>query len=135
MSVRTWLYNLLTSTPALQVLVEDRVFAKRTMTSSVESTPYIVYKLGQDTDEQLSEESSAHRQYFQIWVHDYSDLESADYMVIDEVLEVLKVLLKNASSPADRVLSVQVLETSQDLNDETLGTVFKYLRCIAIMGG
>ena len=136
MSIRTWLYATLTDpNDALgRSLIADRVFPKKSMKSAVEEHPYIVYKLGNKTDEGLAEESSAHRQYIQIWVHDYSDTDVADYNQIDSVLSWLKGLLDNAGSPADHVLMVQYLETSQDLNDETLSTVFKYMRFVAILG-
>jgi hypothetical protein len=134
MTVRTWLYGLLSNDQDLFDLVGDRIFAKKSLKSSVELHPYIVYKIGNDTSEDLAEDQTAHRQFFQVWVHDYSDADTADYMRIDEVVAAVKRALFLASSAEYNVLGVTFLETSQDLNDETLGTVFRYLRFQAIVG-
>lgn len=130
MSVRTWLYSKLTDPNALALrdLIQDRVFAKKTMQSSVEEHPYIVFKLGNDSNENLAETVDAHRQFIQIFVHDYSDTEVGDYGRIDDIIAELKKILINASSGPDGVISVLYLETSQDLDDQTLSTVFKYIR-------
>lgn len=136
MSARVFIYQTLCSTPSIADevggLENPRVFAKKSMTSSVEDHPFIVYKLGNATslnitgeDEDLSE---VENQFIQVWVHDYEDKDTADYMRIDRVLLAIKKRLKNAASPADGVYGFQYLETSQDLNDETLNTVFKYAR-------
>lgn len=129
-TARTWLYNKLTdpSATVLRSQVGLRIFAKKGMQSSIETTPYIVFKLGNDTNESLAESLDVHRQYFQIFVHDYSDGEVGDYLRIDAIIKELKKLLHNASSAPDGVISVQYLETSQDLDDHTLGTVMKYMR-------
>ena len=135
MSARTFIYGLLTATGTpLHTLVEGRVFAKKSMKSSVEEHPFLVYKLGNETWEELSEESLASRQFFQVWVHDFSDQAVADYMLIDEVIRALKQQLVNASSAADGVITIRFLEVSQDLNDETLNTVMKYVRFQAVLG-
>jgi len=122
-----------TGTP-LHTLVGDRVFAKKAMKSSVEEHPFLVYKMGNETWEELSEVSLASRQFFQVWVHDFSDQAVADYMLIDEVIRAVKEQLVNASSAEDGVITIRFLETSQDLNDETLNTVMKYVRFQAILG-
>jgi hypothetical protein len=104
------------------------VFAKKSMTSNVEEHPFIVYKLGNSTGEALSEEVDADRQFLQIFVHDYADVETADYIVIDSVLAEIRAALHQASSAEDGVIAALYLETSQDLNDETLNTVMRYIR-------
>lgn len=104
-----------------------RIFAKKTMTSSIEEHPFVVYKLGNDTAEELSEDTDITRQFFQVWVHDYFDSETADYDRIDDVITAIKTAFKNAGG-VNGVWTTRFLETSQDLNDETLNTVFRYLR-------
>lgn len=137
MTARTWLYHQLTSpsNTELYSLIEGRAFAKKTMSSSVEAHPYLIFKLGNDTNEELSETEDIHRQFIQIYVHDYTDVQTADYMKIDEVIRALKNLLSNAQSEEDGIISVIYLETSQDLNDLTLGTVMKYVRFVMICKG
>jgi hypothetical protein len=129
MTARTWLYGKLASTP----LVGGRVFSKKTMTSSVEQHPYLVFKLGNNTNEELAETVDASRQFVQVFVHDFSDKETGDYTKIDEIIASLKTSLVNQSSAEDGVLTVIYLETSQDLNDDTLNTVMKYVRFQLVM--
>ena len=125
MSVRSWLYNEMVQGVTL---VEQRVFAKKTMTSAIEETPYIVYKLGYSATEDLAEDQKVNRQFVQVFVHDFSDGQTGDYQRIDAVIQQLKDTFFLARSEADGIISCQWIETSQDLNDETLNTVFKYAR-------
>lgn len=130
MSARTWVYSRLTQTPALSALIGDdnpRVYAKKSMTSGVEVHPYIVYKMGNSTAVGLSERDDAEVQFVQIWIHDYKDEVVADYARIDEVITEVKRALQ--VDPTESGLwQAQFLETSQDLDDDTLNTVFRYLR-------
>ena len=61
-------------------------------------------------------------------MHDYHDGDSADYMLIDKVLAEVKAALVGQQSGDDLVWNIEWLETSQDLNDDTLNTVFRYAR-------
>jgi len=131
MTARTFIYGRMVADTELCQLIggtdNPRIFAKKSMTSSVEDTPYIVYKMGNSTAEGLSERDDPERQYFQVWVHDYADSETADYAKIDEVITAVKrALLVDGNEPG--LWMINFLETSQDLNDDTLNTVFRYLR-------
>jgi len=131
MTQRTWVYAQLTTFPGLIALIGDtspRVFAKKSMTSAIEAHPFIVYKLGNRTNNNLAEDTDSHTQFIEVWCHDYSDGETADYMQIDAVLEQVRLAFRLQSSPEDGIIAVQYIETSQDLNDETLNTVMKYSR-------
>jgi hypothetical protein len=105
-----------------------RIFAKKSMQTANETHPYLVYKLGNSTAENLSEDTDIDRQFFQVWVHDYHSQDIADYAKIDDVIKQLKAAFRLAGSKADGVWTTIYLETSQDLNDETLGTIFRYVR-------
>ena len=126
MTARTWLFDQLSQLTSHGV--GDRVFAKKSMTSSVEDHPYIVFKFGNNTNRDLSEAVDASSQFVQIFVHDYADTETGDYLKIDEVIKEIKTKLENQGSAADGVITTLYLETSQDLDDLTLSTVFKYIR-------
>lgn len=131
MTARTFVYETLSGNAALTELIggdNPRIFAKKTMTSSIEKHPFLVYKFGNATSEGLSETINAERQFFQVWVHDYHDGETADYMRIDAVVDAVKNALRAKGSGADGVWMINFLETSQDLNDETLNTIFRYIR-------
>lgn len=128
MTARTWLYSRLSTWPGLVLLQGDRVFAKKSMTSSVEDHPFTVFKLGNATNAALAETVDVANQFCQIYVHDVSDEDGGDYQRIDSIITEMKRALINANSAPDGIISVQFLETSQDLNDETLGTIMKYVR-------
>ena len=133
MTARTWVYGMMMNHAPLQAVVGNRIFAKKTMTSSREEHPYIVYKLGHNTSENLAEDQLVTRQFLQIFVHDFADYETGTYDRIDEVLGILKDLFFQQSSPADGVIAIQYLETSQDLDDQTLSTMLKYARFVLII--
>lgn len=140
MTARTFVYRRLTTYQPLADLIggldNPRVWAKKSMTSSVEECPFIVYKLGYAANEDLSEVDTWERQFFQVWIHDYDDQKGvADYMRIDAIAKEVKATFKLAGSIEDGVLMARYLETSQDLNDETLSTVFRYLRFQLIKEG
>lgn len=135
--MRTWLYDRLANAPSLQGYYSDPdlnliVFPRESMESSAVVKPYLVYGLGTESAEDLAEDNdhTAERQFFQVWVHD----EGGDYGRIDEIVGKLKVLLTNASSPADNVIIVRYLETSQEFSHQTLKTLFRYVRFQAIIG-
>lgn len=129
MTPRKFVWTMLHD-PSITALVggadDARIFAKKTLTSNKEQTPYIVYKLGNDTSEEFSEEREITRQFFQVWVHDFTDSKTADYARIDEILKAIKAVFKNANG--EGIWTTRYLETSQDLDDDTLDTVFRYLR-------
>lgn len=135
-SLRTYLFDLLTSPDNTELFakISGRVFAKKSMSSSVEQHPFLVYKLGNTSDEGLSESNDPSRQYFQIYIHDYRDDQVANYDLIDEILVILKAMLKDAVVPEYDIIRILYLETSQDLDDDTLNTVFRYVRFQAILG-
>ncbi|MEG2887251.1 MAG: hypothetical protein RR853_09010 [Aurantimicrobium sp.] len=131
MSARTFIYGTMLADEALVELVggdEPRIFAKKTMTSAIEEHPYLVYKLGNETLELANEELEVTRQFFQIWVHDYHDQETGDYAKIDEIIEHLRRVFWIKNSAEEGVWITNWIETSQDLNDDTLNTLFKYVR-------
>ena len=132
MTARTFIYRTLVNNPGVTSLVggaaNPRVFAKKTMTSAVEEMPFIVYKLGVESNLDIAEDERLVRQYLQVWVHDVDSEDHADYMRIDEVLSAVKESLHLASSISDGVISSEFIETSQDFNDDTLNTLFKYSR-------
>lgn len=135
MTVRTWFYGRLTEFEPLTALIgvdNPRVFAKKSMTSSNEVHPFLVYKLGYaaniDLAEDMPEGKVLQRQFAQVWVHDYSDTQVGDYNLIDKVLKQVRAALHKGYSVTDGVISCKYIETSQDLNDETLNTVMKYAR-------
>lgn len=131
MTARTFIYNRLLVPEVVDFvggIDNPRVFAKKTMTSAREDHPFIVYKLGVDSNLDFAEDYRLTRQYFQVWVHDNNMDDHSDYMRIDEVLNAIKESFHLANSTPDGVWTTEFIETSQDFNDDTLNTIFKYAR-------
>lgn len=85
--------------------------------------PLLVYRLGNETNENLAETSTAHRVFFQVYVHD----RPADYSGIDALMVPIRDLLL-AAAPAGHVLQIMWRENSRDLDDEFLGSIMRYMR-------
>ena len=136
--MRAWLFDLLSNSPSLQGFIPSnptaqlKVFPRESMATSTYPKPFLVYGLGTVSNEDLAEDDDheAYRQFFQIWVHD----EGGDYTRIDDIIHEIRLLLTNASSPANRVINVRWLETSQEFSHQTLKTLFRYIRFQAIIG-
>jgi len=135
--VRVWLYDTLHNAPALQgyynnlPLVNLDVFPRESLHDTVQRKPFIVYGLGNDTNEQLSEDKNhkAHRQFFQVWIHD----DGGDYTRIDDLVEIVVNLLQGQAAPSYDITNVHWLETSQEFSDQTFNTLFRYIRFQAII--
>lgn len=139
--MRVWLYDTLTSSLELQTYLggtlekaQERV--KPRQSESVISNlnlpkPFLIIGLGNNTNESLAEDQdhTAHRQFFQVWIHD----EGASYQQIDDMIAVVKKLLTNQQDPASMVTTVHWLETSQEFANETYNTIFRYIRFQAII--
>lgn len=129
MSVRQWLYETIKDYPALFAFHNGRVLQGESLTTAQVQKPYLVYRLGNDTDENLGGEGATdpqpHRTFFQVYVHDTP----GDYDQIDAIITELKNAFRAAGgSPANGILAVRYLEVSRDLDDQTLGTILRYVR-------
>jgi len=132
--MRTWLHQTLADSTELQTWLEGdptgRVFPRFTKTTFNGLRPFVIHGLGNSSDMLPSEdEGFGKRQYFQVWLHD----EGADFTRIDDGLDIVKGLLVNGSDKASNLTTVQWLETSQEFNNETYNTIFRYLRFQAII--
>jgi hypothetical protein len=130
MTRRSWLYGLLKNDSVLHSFHGGQVFQSSGMTTANLKKPYLVYHIGNDTSEQLAEDHPAHRIFFQVYIHD----EPGDYQKIDDIGDRVKVLLLGQGSPSNQIINTRFLECSQDLSDETLRTIFRYLRFQWILG-
>ena len=136
--MRAWLFDRLTTDEALQTKLgadlaelQQRVRPREASETINIPKPYLIYGMGNNTNEDLAEDRDheAHRQFFQIWIHD----EGGDYSVIDEIVEIVKDRLQNASDAASKVTMVRWLETSGEFANETYNTLFRYVRFQAII--
>lgn len=139
--MRVWLYDTLTQDTELQGMlggvegIKTRVIPRRSQTSIEVQSPFLIYGLGNNTNEGLGDPTAndvdAHRQFFQIWIEEE---DSGSYAKIDEFIPVIKRLLTGASSPENNIMTIAWLENSQEFNNETYNTLFRYMRFQAILG-
>jgi hypothetical protein len=87
-----------------------------------------IYRLGNESPDNLGFDVNPHRKYFQVYVHDVP----ADYTRIDNLVERVRLAFKLESS-VDEVIEVRYLETSRDLDDAFFGSIMRYIRFQAIL--
>lgn len=137
--MRAWLYDRLTTSTDIATTMNmtvaqlaDQVFPREARTNINGPKPFLVYGLGNETNERLADDDQEHiaeRQFFQVWIHD----EGTSYLRIDETIKALKLRLVGAKSPADNLTTIHWLETSQEFSNETYNTIFRYVRFQAII--
>lgn len=134
MGVRQHVFNVLTQDPSLSAIFANRVSSGESLMTAQIAKPYIVYRMGNDTDEGMFDDpdvpSRPNRQFFMVYIHD----ERPDYTGIDTYCQLVKNAFRlNPKSPSDNVVWTTFLEQSADFDDVTLDTVFRYLRFQAVM--
>jgi hypothetical protein len=136
MGLKPWLYDTLTNEPDLVTTFNKQVFAIESLTSSrVESFPYLIYALGLDEAENLAEEDdNFSRQQVRIWVHDNRTAKGASYTRVNAGIALLKWKLKNSRSAENGLVLLRYVSTSEELSDEALKTVYRYIDFEAVMG-
>jgi hypothetical protein len=135
--IRVWVYDTLKGSTPLRTLLGYTALEMATQVMPRESQqvvpkkPFIIYGLGNNTNEGLSEDPGhkADRQFFQIWIHD----EGGDFARIDSGVEIIKTLFQNAFHVPSMVSHTNWLETSQEFSNETYGSIFRYIRFQAIV--
>lgn len=127
---------MLTTNGPLVAFCNGRVYAAGGLRDADLTTPYIVYHIGNATDEQMADDEqlveinrSPRRQFFQIYIQD----QPADYSLVDQGVGLVKAAIRGVGSPTDNIITTRYLETSQDLNDDVLGTIFRYVRFQFVM--
>lgn len=121
---RKFVYDLLNQ-PGLQSFVQDRVFQQGSLLTAQTLKPFLVYSMGNNTDEEMSDPDnfSPCRQFFTVWVHD----DEGSYDLIDDIVNEIKRTFLTAPTSGS-VCGVQYLETSADHDDPTLQSVMRYVR-------
>lgn len=131
MSLRQFTYETLKNYPPLQYLVNDRVYQGESLKTATQSTPFIVYRMGNDTTEDLAEQDAyPRRQFFLVYAHDAP----ADYSRVDDILRLSKQAFREVRVGVEGILQIRFLETSRDLDDPVMGTIMRYMRFQYIMG-
>lgn len=127
---RQWLFGALTQdVPLGEMVPADRIYASQAMMTAQVERPFIVLKFGNDTDEQIFDDPDIpqrpKRQFLEVWCHD----SRPSYVKIDQICGLVKQALRTDQTSADAyIMAVKYLETSADLIDESMDTVFRYMR-------
>lgn len=133
MGQRSWLKSTLGSiTQLLEHMSADDMYQGESMLDANVSKPFLMFNFGNRTSEDLSEELPAvSRQFLTIFIHDVP----ADYSRIDQIETALIYGLTQANSKPDAIMTTRYLETSRDLDDQALGTIYRYVRLQLIKSG
>lgn len=125
MTAREFIYGTMANSPVINTLVGERIFQQGSLLTAQIEKPYLVYTVGNNTDEGMSDPDSFQpaRQFFQVYVHD----EVGDYSRIDNIVMNLKLAFLTATL-TDDVCGVQYLEASRDLDDPTTESIMRYVR-------
>lgn len=132
MGQRTWVRNTLgSSAPLIDLIPIDRMFQGESLLTANIDKPFLVFRMGNRTNEDLSEDMpEVGRQFMSIYLHDVP----ADYSRIDKLELAVLHALNLASSAADNIITARYLETSRDLDDQALSTIYRYLRFQLVTG-
>lgn len=127
--MRQFVYETLSGNAPIQAVVADRVFQGESMLVAEMAHPFLVYRIGNETNELFSEDTlRPHRVFFQVYIHD----RGGDYMRIDDLVKLVIDALVGGPYPAYKILRVNYLETSRDLDDAEMGTILRYVRFQAV---
>ena len=132
MGQRTWLRNTLGSIPALLDNIPlERMLQGESLLTAQLVKPFLVFRFGNRTNENLAEDMPlVGRQFLSIYLHDVP----ADYSRIDQLEMTVIHGLNLSNSVPDSIITTRYLETSRDLDDQALKTIYRYLRFQLITG-
>lgn len=127
--MRQFVYDRLQDSAGLSALVADRVKQGESMIVAELDVPFLVYRIGNETNEQFSEDAQKpNRVFFQVYIHD----RGGDYTRIDDLVVLTIAALEGGPYPEYKILRVNYLETSRDLDDAEMGTIMRYVRFQAV---
>lgn len=131
MSTRQFVYETLGGYAPLQALVADRIYQGESLTTANQVKPFVVYRMGNDTDMAFADEDKfPHQQFFLVYAHD----EPADYSKVDDILTAsIAAFRATPRSVQYGITTTRYLESSRDLDDAILLTVMRYARFQFIM--
>jgi hypothetical protein len=127
--MRQFIIDALKDSLAITGVVGTRIYQGESLVSSELTRPFLIYRVGNETTEAVSEDlPTPHRVYFQVYIHDGP----SDYTRIDSLCNEVRKALVGGPFPDYKILRVDYMETSRDLNDDTMRTIFRYIRFQAI---
>lgn len=119
--MRTWVYQQM----ATAHLCGDRIHASTSLNAAPHTKPFIMYRQTSDVGLMRGDDGEQCRRVgYMIFVHDVP----GDYLGIDAVLVQLQTLFRDTIDQANGVIRCHWEETSDDLRDEDMGTIMKFVR-------
>lgn len=127
--MRQFVFEQLSGSAEITELVGTRIYQGESLVKAEMAHPFLVYRIGNETSELMSEEEETpHRVFFQVYIHD----RGGDYMRIDDLVKLIIAALQGGPFPDYKIYRVNYLETSRDLDDDTMNTLVRYVRFQAV---
>jgi len=124
-SIRQFIYDRLLTIPTFTSVAQGESLLEA---PSRPEFPVAVYRLGNESPENIGAEITPHRKYFQVYIHDAP----ADYTRIDTLVDQVQAAFRLTGSVGN-IVEVIYLETSRDLDDAFFGSIMRYVRFQAIL--
>lgn len=119
MNWRTWVYDQLTSEPALTGKVPKKsVYSTLSLDKPPEKKPFIVLVFGNENPEL---KGTVSQQTLAVWVHD----EGASYLRIDEILSIVRGILMKPQVKEPGAFMCEWEGDSGDLSDDAMRTILR----------
>lgn len=125
MSMRVKVHQLITAESSVMDLLPGGVHQGSSLENVPTLKPFLVHRFANEVPEiKDAGQTLAMRQQCTLWVHD----DPGNYENIDEVLAALTTLLEAASSDLSGFMQAEWLFTSDDLRDEEMGTIQRFIQ-------
>lgn len=136
MSLKSWVKSQLQQAP-LDEVVGTRVYSLESLTSAnVSGYPFLIQGLGMAMTENLAEDIDhfAERQPIRVWIHDERTPEGASYTEVNKTVRLVINALHGKSSKTEGIILVRYQNTSDELSDEALKSVYRIVTFEAVLG-
>ncbi len=125
---RTWVYGRMDADAGLGTLVGTptaRIYASTSLTTAPKVFPFIMYRQTSDVEIFRGDDSDKVRSNgYMIFCHDVP----GDYLQIDAMIAELRRLFADTNDPNEGIVRSRWVDTSDDLRDDDMGTITKYVR-------
>lgn len=123
---RTWFYNKMMGNVSLVAALPGGVHETTAILKTPDQKPFLIYRsTSVNSTLRGDDQDRAMQEGFMVFIHDVA----GDYLRVDGIIEQVRQLFRDANAGGDTaIISVTWLETSEDLRDDDLGTIFRYSR-------
>jgi hypothetical protein len=124
--VRAFIHTKLKTNGPLNAVIAGRVFQQGSILTAQQAKPFIAHHFGNETDEGMYDPDSFQpsRQFLTIYMH----TDQGDYGPLDDLKPLIRMALMDRAGRPANLIWVNYLETSADMQDDTLQTYMRYMR-------